>query len=149
VPDTPSTHGSRAILIIRKKMNIKQIAEQFNLSQYPLHVDTTSEKIMKELGFVVVFGASDDLMEFRGAIHDEIGAYEGTTAFIDAKGLLPDYENLDVDDKEELKDYFSREPKSKSIEAIWCPPNGEGDNPEMSWGYKTEIPHETFFCDGR
>jgi hypothetical protein len=125
-------------------MDIKQIAEQFNLSQYPFHVDTTSEKIMKELGFVIAFGASDDLMEFRGAIHDEIDAYQGTTAFIDAKGLLPNYENLEVDEKEELKDYFSREPKSKTIEAIWCPPNGESNNPEMSWGYKTEIPHETF-----
>ena len=37
----------------------------------------TEEEIAKDNGFVVVFGYSDDGAEFRGAIEDEIGCYNG------------------------------------------------------------------------
>jgi len=40
------------------------------------------ELLAKNEGFIVVYGESDDLMEFRGVIDDEIGAYNGTTAII-------------------------------------------------------------------
>lgn len=91
---------------------------------------------VKQAGLVVVFGASDDLMEFRGAIYDELGAYNGATAYVDEKGLLPDRDSIEDDD--DLKDYFSRQSGAKPIEALWNP--GEG----YSWKFKTDIPHETF-----
>lgn len=86
----------------------------------------------KSHGLVVVFGASDDLMEFRGAIHDELGAYGGTTAYLISDGLLTN----DCADWE--CPYFAKLKKAaKTIEACW-------DQDGYSWIFKTNIPHATF-----
>ena len=89
----------------------------------------------KASGLVVVYGQSDDLMEFDGAIRDEVGCYDGGTAYLDVEGILPDRES--IDDDEELKKYFQRQSNAVAIEAIW---SAEG----YSWIYKTSIPHATF-----
>jgi hypothetical protein len=117
-------------------MNAKELAAQLNGAQYPLYPSKELVSQAKAAGLVIVYGASDDLMEFAGAIDDELGAYDGTTAYVDGQGLIPDRESIYNDD--DLKKYFAREPHAKAIEALWCK---EG---EYSWTYKTEIPHETF-----
>ena len=106
--------------------------------QYPAHRSIAKDQIeaAKAAGLVIVFGASDDLMEFEGAIRDEFGCYNGGTALIDAKGLLPERENIEDDD--ELQEYFKRKPVARKIEALWCKEDG------YSWTYSTEIPHSTF-----
>jgi hypothetical protein len=91
----------------------------------------------KNHGLVVVFGASDDLMEFRGAIHDEIGCYNGGDAYVDGAGLLPDRDSID-DDDDALADYFVRKPSAKLIQALWCA------EPGYSWTFTANIPHVTF-----
>lgn len=90
----------------------------------------------KAAGLVIVFGLSDDLMEFRGAIYDELSAYEGTTAYVDTKGLLPERDQIEEDD--ELQDYFARKPHAVEIKQIW---NEYGP---MCWTHETAIPHEKF-----
>jgi hypothetical protein len=117
-------------------MNKKQLAELLNNTQYPLRIDDELRKQAKENGLVIVYGASDDLMEFEGAIRDEFGCYDGGTALVDEKGLLPCRE--DIDDDIELEEYFSRKNNVQPIEALWCKEDG------YSWTYKTGIPHETF-----
>lgn len=117
-------------------MNAKGIAAMLDGSQYPLRIPTDIVNGAKEAGIVIVYGASDDLMEFEGAIYGEQGAYDGTTAFVDSKGLLPERDQIEEDD--ELKDYFARQPNAKPIEAQWDPGKG------YSWTFKTDIPHETF-----
>jgi hypothetical protein len=91
----------------------------------------------KQHGLVIVHGASDDLMEFRGAIYDEIGCYNGGDACVDGKGLLPDRDSID-DDDEALADYFIRKPSAKLIQALWCA------EPGYSWTFTANIPHVTF-----
>ena len=39
-------------------------------------------QIAAENNLVIIYGASDDLLEFEGAISDELGAYDGTAAWI-------------------------------------------------------------------
>lgn len=117
-------------------MNVKELAAQLDGIQYPVRIPKTITDAAKAAGLVIVYGASDDLMEFEGAIYDELGCYDGGTAYVDGKGLLPDRESIDDDD--DLKDYFARQPSAKPIDAIWCK---EGD---YSWTYRTDIPHETF-----
>jgi hypothetical protein len=118
-----------------KSMNAKDLAAQLNGIQYPVRIPKTLTDAAKAAGLVIVYGASDDLMEFEGAIYDEVGVYDGGVAHVDAKGLLLDRDS--IDDDEDLKDYFVRQPFAKQIEALWS----EG---EYSWTYKTDIPHETF-----
>lgn len=117
-------------------MNKKQLAELLNNTQYPVRIDDELRKQAKENGLVIVYGTSDDLMEFEGAIQDEFGCYDGGTALVDSKGLLPERE--DIDDDDALEEYFSRKKNVRHIEAMWCKED------EYSWTYKTDIPHETF-----
>ena len=96
----------------------------------------------KHAGLVIVHGASDDLMEFRGAIEDEIGAYHGIAVIVDAEGMVPEFENINMRGrgaKDGLREYFRREKGGMEITAIW---RGTGDGP--AWTYETDIPHAVF-----
>ena len=115
-------------------MTKEQLATLLNGREYRNEITELEEKQAKDDGLVVVFGASDDLMEFRGGINDEIGCYDGGIALIDEHGVLSDRESIDDDD--ELEEFFKRKPNTKKIEAVWG-----GD---ISWAYKTSIPHATF-----
>lgn len=119
-------------------MDAKELAASLTGSKYPLRLPREVTSAAKAAGLVIVYGASDDLMEFDGAIHDEIGASDGTIAFLDAKGLTPEFNKLcEIKDWHGLKDYFNRFSGRKEIEAMW-------DRDGYSWTYKTDIPHETF-----
>ena len=86
-------------------------------------------------GLVIVFGASDDLMEFEGAINDEIGVCEGGDVQLDQSGVL---DRSRCEDDDEVADYVLRLRTAKTIKALWCA------EPGYSWTYETSIPHATF-----
>jgi hypothetical protein len=114
-------------------MDIKEFAAMLDGRQYRNEITKEEEKLAKELGFVVVFGASDDLMEFRGAINDEVDCYKGGTGYIRKDGLLEICE-------EECKYFKSAKKKAKEITAHWCKEDADG----FTWSYETEFPHQTF-----
>lgn len=89
---------------------------------------------MKAAGLVAVFAASDDLVELRGAIHNELSAYEGATFFVEEKGLV---EN-DCECGDGCPNWTQR---GTPVKALWGPEGIEGD---PSWAFATEIPHATF-----
>lgn len=122
-------------------MNTKELAAALNGMEYPPRILKELTDDAKKNGLVIVYGLSDDLMEFVGAIDNELGAPR--EALVDANGLLPHRDCIDDDDV--LKDYFARELHAKVVESLWCK---EGD---YSWTFKTTIPHETFEIveDGR
>lgn len=86
---------------------------------------------MKAAGLVAVFGASDDIMEWRGAIDDETYPNSDGAALTSA-GLL----------KNECDDgcpYFDKlAADAPLIYANW------DDGSGFSWTYTTDIPHSTF-----
>lgn len=114
-------------------MNTKELAQLLHGREYTEEITEEEEKQAKENNLVVVFGASDDLIEFFGAINDEIGCYNGGKVFLDEYGII---QNLcEEDDCPYFKEVLET---SKLIEAVWC-----GDD-DYSWSYETDIPHETF-----
>jgi hypothetical protein len=121
---------------------IEHVIQELDGIQYPPRGCDEVFEYAKDNGLVIVFGASDDLVELRGAIHDEVGACDGVVFYVDEQGVIPAFEDIDSDDKEALRDYFAREGKGKAIEAVWCP--RDGGIVIASWGYVTEIPHRTF-----
>jgi hypothetical protein len=44
----------------------EQLAAILDGSEYPLHINKEIKELLKSAGLVVVYGASDDLMEFDG-----------------------------------------------------------------------------------
>ena len=113
-------------------MTKEELAAKLDGRGYRSEITQEEEEQAKAAGLVVVFGASDDLMEFRGAIYDEVGCYEGGTASINRKGLIEN--GCDNDD---CPCYLDKIEKAAKVEAIW----GETG---YTWIYKTDIPHATF-----
>lgn len=111
-------------------MTIKEFAAILNNREYDNPQFTKEEiKVAKDNGFVIVYGASDDLMEFEGAICDEGGCFDGGEVWFDKYGVV---------DEPEPTVY-------KCIEAVWCDSDVVDENENMiTWSYKTDIPHETF-----
>ncbi|WP_219726009.1 KTSC domain-containing protein [Janthinobacterium sp. ROICE36] len=128
--------GMPAIELPPVKLSKELLAGLLTGREYGKEMLKEEEMQAKTAGLIVIFSANDDLMELRGAIIAEFNCYDGGTAHIDAKGLLPDRENV-VDD-DELKDLFARQPAAHSIEALWSAEEG------YSWTYRTDVPHATF-----
>lgn len=117
-------------------MTKESLAAELNGREYGDEMTEAEELEAKRAGLVVVFGYSDDNTEFRGAINDELGCYNGGEFKVDQKGVLPEREQ--IDDDEVLKDYFKREENAVTIEALWC------KEKHYSWTYKTSVTHATF-----
>lgn len=118
-------------------MNAKELAAVLTGREYRDEITREEEAQAKAAGLVVAFGASDDLLELRGAIHDEAGTYGGEVR-IDRAGIIPAFEDVDRDDQEELRRYFKRENGGIEIDAAWA------SEPGYSWVISTSIPYETF-----
>lgn len=138
-------------------MTRKELAEKLNGRDYRNEMTKEEESQAKKNGLIVIFGASDDLMEFRGAIRDEVDCYEGIKVVLAKKGQS--FEWWD----DELEETVTRKAKETTfypvsdeqeeselknlIEAVWCPEgliNWNGAEHDPSWIYKTKIPHNTF-----
>lgn len=107
-------------------MTLKEFAEKLDGTEYNGYPIFSKEdiEIAKENGFVIVTWASDDLMEFEGAIEDEAGCFDGGRVYISRNRV--------------------EEKKTKNvIEALWCQAEDE-NGVVIPWAYKTKIPHETF-----
>lgn len=107
-------------------MTLKEFSERLNGTEYNGYPIFSKEdiKIAKKNGFVIVTGASDDLMELEGAIEDEAGCFDGGKVYISKMGV--------------------EEKKTKNmIEALWCQTKDE-NGVVIPWAYETKIPHETF-----
>ena len=111
-------------------MTKEELAATLNGRQYREEMTMDEERAAKDAGLVVIYGASDDLMEMRGAVRDEICGPD--FAYFERDGILSN----DCEDEE--CPYFDRlKQKATTVEAVW---GSEG----YSWIYKTTIPHAPF-----
>jgi hypothetical protein len=126
-------------------MTPSEAAAKLDGNQYTKEGSRALFNELDAAGLVAVFGASDDLMEFRGAIHDEVGCYNGGTAYLTDEGLLQN-----SCDEGERCPYFARlQEQAIPIRANW-------DEGGFSWRYETNIPHVKFvikegdenYCEG-
>lgn len=53
-------------------MDIKEFARRLDGREYREEVTSEDREIAKEHGFLIIYGASDDLIEFDGVVTDEI-----------------------------------------------------------------------------
>lgn len=121
-------------------MTKENLAELLNGNEYTKEISNVLEIEAAAAGLVVVFGASDDLIEFRGATHNEAGCYEGGEFWI-IDGKLwegPDCDHHGGDGCEHAR-RAEAEVKKRGvlINATW-------DDGDYSWIYRTHIPHATF-----
>ena len=81
-------------------MSIKEFAQQLNGKEYGYPMFTEKEiQTAKDNGWVIVTGASDDLMEFEGAIRDEGVCFDGGKVFF-SKSDIPHETFMVYEDEE-------------------------------------------------
>lgn len=115
----------------------KELAERLDGREYGQELTYEDEKLAESNGLVVVYGASDDLMEIAGAIDDEADVYEGGVVRISRDGVLraPDCDP----EFRECPYYRAATKHNRKIKAVWCP-----EGTDFTWVYETDIPHEVF-----
>lgn len=90
-----------------------------------------------DAGLVIVFGASDDLLEIRGAIMEEYGASDGKEFWFTQEGVFdPDACYEECCYYREARDKAQQE--GAKLTALWF------QEEPYSWTYCTTIPHATF-----
>lgn len=112
-------------------MTKEELAQQLNGREYGNEITKELKRAAQENGLVVVFGYSDDCIEFRGAMEDEAGCYNGTTIYFTKNCHIIENDHYDV------LEQYGFDKQLYEIEAIW---NKDG----YSWVYETVIPHTVF-----
>lgn len=69
-------------------MTKEEFAKLLDGRGYGEEITEDEEVLAKKNDLVVVFGYSDDNVELRGAINDEVGTYEGGQVRIDKEGVI-------------------------------------------------------------
>ena len=103
---------------------LKAWADVINGRDYLGELTPEMEASLKEQGIVVVFGASDDLTEFRGALRDETGSYDGCTL-----AWTGDVFVNEDDDEHAIEDDNTR------LVVDWSP-----EGRDRSWAFETNAP---------
>lgn len=81
---------------MNNKITKEDLAKILNNRQYREEINNKEEMLAKENNLVVVFGASDDLIEFRGAFYEEFGAYTGADFYFNKEMTLV-YDENEID----------------------------------------------------
>lgn len=98
-------------------MNAHELAKLLNGREYRSEITDQECKSARKSGLLVVFGYSDDLVELRGVINDEVSAYDGTTFQVSKLGLVRSWSEFLATDPTESDaiDYFE---KKRSVSTI-------------------------------
>jgi len=127
------------------KTLIKTIAKAMNMVVYGEEDSVANKELFaeaKEHGILIIFGYSDDIIELRGTLYDEIGVFYGK-----------DFTELDEDEIEEFKENQEWESveilKKLELKAMW---HGKIDGKlvknveEVPWTYSINlsIPYDDF-----
>jgi len=112
-------------------MTIQEFAKMLDGREMGNEMTWEQKEQAKKLGFVVIFGYSDDNAIIRGVITDEVSCIDGEEIYLDERGMFEKC-NYKCSHSELAKE------KCKRIEIVW---HNEG---EYCWTYDTDIPHAIF-----
>lgn len=114
----------------------KELSNTPNSDDSWFDLTPSQKEFCKAHDIVVVYGYSDDNVEFDGAIREEVGAWEGAEIYVDVNGPIESCEC-------ECKYYKAAIENAKRINAFWY-------LDDWAWEFRTDIPHETFefYSDG-
>lgn len=124
-------------------MTKEELAAKLSGREYPFQMSIAEITGAKENGLAILYGASDDLLEFAGALFDEIGAYDGTTVNVTLNGKIIETmeSTCDNDDRQRCEFYTAwlKQQKTFNVTAAWCP-----TEPKCSWLITATVPGAAF-----
>jgi hypothetical protein len=121
-------------------MTKESLAKQLDCRERGDEIDDDESAEAGRSGLLVLFGYSDDNVEVRGLSEDEIPAFEGTTLYVHAGGILGYH-----DDGCDCCYCGHKAAKSKCAQVKAVFDGGKG----YAWHFETALPHATFnICEG-
>jgi len=130
-------------------MNKEKLAELLNWREYWEEITDDEEKIATENNLVVIFWYSDDNVELRWIINDELWAYNWTSFYISKLWKLlnrrwetsNEIDNLDINDdtKKILNELYVKYLSENATNIT-----ADYDTDWYSWVIKTDCSHSTF-----
>lgn len=122
-------------------MTKEQLALQLNGREYLSELSQDEHVQAREHGLLVIYGSSDDLMELRGIIYDEIGIWDGGKVHIfkNEDGVLSVMCEEEYKEKQDVAREIGYNGNSVIVEALWTP-----YDIECSWLMSSSIPNSTF-----
>ena len=109
-------------------MTREEFAKQLDNSAYPFELTPPDSIIAKQEGFVVIYGASDDLVELDGCYEEEAGCFDGGIVSFDGSGTSDDGED-----------------HANLLEVYWCGKcNNKAITTDATWEYRAGFPASTF-----
>lgn len=129
----------------------KLLAARLDGRDYGDEITIAEGKEAASQRLVVVFGTSDDLLEFRGAIDDELSAWEGVSVSIDRDGLQQGECENKCECKICVRVRGMLKESASTVRAIW---SERSDGP--AWTIECDFPSYPFmiqedgdpFCQG-
>jgi hypothetical protein len=114
-------------------ISLKEFAAMLDGREYGSEISEQEIEQAGCLGYLVVYGYSDDNVELRGVVDEEIGAWDGKIFKFDRRGVQPSWnDESEQRDKEQARAFFSRENiPAFRINAEWCPERQEYH--DLSW----------------
>lgn len=134
-----------------KQKNLEKLFGLLSNREYRNETTAEIEKFAKDNNFVIMFGASDDLLEFRGAYFEEFGASNKTKFYFNKNMSIFCYknkiniakllnENRNTFNWLHIENNFEYELELlNEIEVFWC----KNEN-FYTWSYKTNFPSVSF-----
>lgn len=116
---------------LANERHMKMVAKNLNGREYGHELDDHEEEQLKSVGLVVAFGYSDDNVEFRGAIDEEVGVWEEETIHF-LRGMIM---CIPCGGNPGCPLWKGERKKAKAITV-----KNFGDG----WKFETDIPHEKF-----
>lgn len=108
---------------LEKMDNKTSFAKMLNGRQKNEEMSMIDNEVAENLGLVVVFGWSDDLIEFRGNVAGEYGTWKSASVWISNK--------LEI--TQDIDKAISWRYEKHQIDAIWCPVKDGESEPYASW----------------
>lgn len=69
-------------------MTKENMAASLNGREMGEEITNSEENLAKDSGLIVIFGYSDDNIELRGVVHDEVGMYDGGVIHLHSKSVF-------------------------------------------------------------
>ena len=118
----------------------KSFAEKLNGREYRSEITSSECKYALDNNLLVIFGASDDLIEFRGVIDEEMDSYKKSNYFLlkaeDGFRIISQYEWDEL--QSSIEEYGIIIPH-KIITSYWS-----GGESKYFFSYFMSFPHENF-----
>lgn len=120
--------------------SLDEVYDIMNGREYMNELTAEEEEELRKSGVVAVFGYSDDNVELRGAVNDELGTWNRIEFYMTCDGLFEPF------CEQPCKLYSEAMLKAKKVTAIF----------DHGWRFETDIPHIEFninedgemFCKG-